>query len=42
MKKIFTIILLFVLTLSSSFATTGLKTTLNSDDLLAAEIFYIN
>ncbi len=42
MKKIFTIILLFILTLSSSFATTWVKTTLNSDDLLMAKIFYIN
>jgi len=42
MKKILTMLLLFTITLSSSFAATGLKTTLNTDDLLSAEIFYIN
>ncbi len=42
MKKIFTILLVFILTLSSSFATTWIKTTMNSDDLIGAKIFYIN
>ena len=42
MRKLFTMLVLFILTLSSSFATTWLSVTLNEDDILEANIFYIN
>jgi hypothetical protein len=42
MKKIITLILLFVFSFASGFATTSDSTKLTQDDILYANIFYIN